>query len=252
VSSDDDAALPQGELAGEPLHFERLASWYRAVGGVPMSARDSVRGRVIVRRAGRHDTLKLAVPVRRRRSPRERLRTAPRFVAPPDSVLPRIRAERELVRRLKRHAHATARLWQAPFQRPKPGAITDPFGMERVFNGKLESRHLGVDFQGVIGDPVRASNRGIVMYAGPLYYSGNTIFLDHGDGVVTAYLHLSKELVAVGDTVDRGQVIGKVGATGRVTGPHLHWLAAYGSVTVDPFDLLSLDLEAPLGASRSP
>jgi murein DD-endopeptidase MepM/ murein hydrolase activator NlpD len=206
----------------------------------------------VIVRAGRHDTLTLALPVKRRRSRRERLRTAPRFVAPPDSVMPRIRVERELVGRLKRHAHATPRLWRAPFVRPKPGAVTDPFGVERVFNGTLQSRHLGVDFAGATGDPVQAANRGIVIYSGGLYYSGNTIFLDHGDGLVTAYLHLSKATVAVGDTVQRGQVIGLVGATGRVTGPHLHWLAAYGRVTIDPFDLLTLDLDAPFVVPRSP
>jgi hypothetical protein len=78
-----------------------------------------------------------------------------------------------------------------------------------------------------------------------LYYSGNTLFLDHGAGLITAYFHLSRTMRAVGDTVERGQVIGHVGATGRVTGPHLHWHAAYGTVSVDPLDLLTFDLAAP-------
>jgi murein DD-endopeptidase MepM/ murein hydrolase activator NlpD len=246
VRMEDTTTVVDGELADEPLHFERIGSWYRAVGGVPASARDSVRGRVIIARRGRHDTVSLSLPVARRRVRQERLRTAPRFVKPPDSLLPRIRAERVLVQRLKRQGHEVPRLWQAPFLRPRAGAITSPFGRERVFNGTLESRHLGVDFGGTTGDPVRATNRGIVTYAGALYYSGNTIFLDHGGGLVTAYLHLSRFLVSVGDTVDRGQIIGRVGATGRVTGPHLHWLAAYGSVTVDPLDLLTLDMDAQL------
>jgi murein DD-endopeptidase MepM/ murein hydrolase activator NlpD len=244
----DTAAVLHGELAGEPLHFERIAGWFRAVGGVPVSAQDSVGGRVIVARGHRRDTLRLTVPVGRRHAPRERLRTAPRFVAPPDSVMPRIEAERALVRRLKHRVHGTPRLWHASFLRPRLSAVTDPFGMERIFNGSLESRHMGVDFAGVTGAPVRAANRGVVMFSGNLYYSGNTIFLDHGGGLFTAYLHLSQFLVAPGDTVARGQVIGRVGATGRVTGPHLHWIAAYGNVTVDPLDLLSLDLDAPLSA----
>jgi murein DD-endopeptidase MepM/ murein hydrolase activator NlpD len=248
LDEQDTTAVLQGELAGEPLHFERIAGWFRALGGVPMGARDSVRGRVIVALRGRHDTLPVALPVGRRRAPRERLQTAPRFVAPPDSLLPRIEAERALVQRLKRQGHDLPRLWRAPFSRPRAGAVTSPFGMERIFNGTLESRHLGVDFDGARGDPVRAANTGVVMFAGPLYYSGNTIFLDHGGGLVTAYLHLSKFLASVGDTVTRGQLIGRVGATGRVTGPHLHWLAAYGNVTIDPLDLLTVDMNAPLQA----
>lgn len=245
----DSAAALSGELAGEPLHFERIAGWFRAVGGVPVSARDSVRGRVIVVHDGRHDTLVVELPVARRRAPSERLRTAPRFVAPPDSLLPRIRAERALVERLKREAHATSRLWHGRFARPRPGHITSAFGRQRIFNGTLQSRHLGVDFAGVRGAPVRAANRGVVVFSGALYYSGNTIFLDHGGGLMTAYLHLSRSLVSAGDTVARGQLIGRVGATGRVTGPHLHWLAAYGRVTIDPLDLLRLDLTAPFPAA---
>jgi len=96
---------------------------------------------------------------------------------------------------------------------------------------------------------VRATNRGVVTFVGDLYFSGMTVFLDHGAGLVTAYLHLSRALVAPGDTVARGQLIGRVGASGRVTGPHLHWLAAYGSVAVDPLDLLRLDLAAPFPAA---
>jgi murein DD-endopeptidase MepM/ murein hydrolase activator NlpD len=109
-----------------------------------------------------------------------------------------------------------------------------------LFNGTVLSRHLGVDFAGRRGTPVRAGNRGVVVFAGKLYYSGASIFLDHGVGLVTGYFHLSRTIGAVGDTVRRGQVIGYVGATGRVTGPHLHWVGSYGTVSVDPLDLLTL------------
>jgi murein DD-endopeptidase MepM/ murein hydrolase activator NlpD len=118
--------------------------------------------------------------------------------------------------------------------------------MRRIFNGKLRSRHLGVDFSGQRGDSVVATNRGVVAFVGDLYFSGTTVFLDHGAGLQTVYLHLSRVLVAPGDTVSAGQLIGAVGASGRVTGPHLHWSASYGSVAVDPLGLLELDLTAPL------
>jgi murein DD-endopeptidase MepM/ murein hydrolase activator NlpD len=105
---------------------------------------------------------------------------------------------------------------------------------------------LGADFSGALGDSVRAANRGVVVHAGELYYNGTTVFIDHGAGLLTGYLHLSRVLVAPGDTVTAGQVIGLVGATGRVTGPHLHWFASYGEITVDPMALLGLNLDDPL------
>jgi murein DD-endopeptidase MepM/ murein hydrolase activator NlpD len=119
--------------------------------------------------------------------------------------------------------------------------VTSEFGSGRVFNGRVTSRHLGVDFRGAVGEPVRAANRGVVALVDNFFLAGNVIYIDHGGGVVTSYFHLSKPLVAVGDTVTRGQQIGLVGSTGRVTGPHLHWAARYGTVTVNPLDLLSLD-----------
>ena len=106
-----------------------------------------------------------------------------------------------------------------------------------MFNGTLTSRHLGVDFRGATGEPIRAANRGVVALVDQFFLAGNVVYIDHGGGVVTGYFHLSKALVAAGDTVERGQEIGLVGATGRVTGPHLHWNARYGAVTVNPMDL---------------
>ena len=164
----------------------------------------------------------------------------------------RIRTERELVGEIKRRAHETPRLWREPFVRPRAAAVTGTFGVVRIFNGVVRSRHLGVDFAGERGAPVRATNRGVVAFVGDLYYSGKTIFIDHGAGLVTGYLHLSSALVAPGDTVACGQLIGRVGASGRVTGPHLHWLADYGNLSVDPLDLITVDLNAPLSFSPGP
>jgi hypothetical protein len=245
----DSVRVIGGELAGEPLHFDLDRGWFRAIGGVPLGAVKRLTARIVIERpGGALDTLTRRLPVGPRRTGSERLRTDPRFLQPPESLLPRIQAERVLVREIKRHAHDAPRLWQAAFVRPRPGPITSGFGTARIFNGRLHNRHLGVDFDGAVGDPVLATNRGVVAYAGALYYSGTTIFIDHGAGLLTAYLHLSSVLVAVGDTVAPGQLIGRVGASGRVTGPHLHWLADYGNVSVDPTDLLKIDLTAPLPA----
>ncbi|HEU5261672.1 MAG TPA: M23 family metallopeptidase [Gemmatimonadales bacterium] len=238
----DSVDAVQGELAGEPLHFERAADGFRAVGGVPLEAEASVPARVVIERAGgTSDTMMVALPVGPRRAPRERLRTAPEFVQPPESLAERIRAERELLEEVRSRAHATPRLWSEPFVRPRAALVTSGFGAARVFNGVVRSRHFGVDFAGQRGAPVRAANRGVVAFVADLYYSGTAVYLDHGAGIVTGYLHLSRALVIPGDTVARGQLIGHVGASGRVTGPHLHWLAGYGGVTVDPLDLLRIE-----------
>ena len=239
----ESATAVQGELAGEPLHFEADGGELRAVGAVPIDAHDSIAARVVFVRAGADsDTMIVWLPVARRRAPSERLHAAPDLVRPPDSVAERIRLEGELVQEVRQRAHDTPRLWQQPFLRPRTSAVRSVYGVSRVFNGVVRSRHLGVDFAGARGAPVRAANRGVVALVADLYLSGTTLLIDHGAGLVTGYLHLSRALVAPGDTVARGQLIGQVGASGRVTGPHLHWLAGYGHITVDPLDLLRLSL----------
>jgi len=137
-------------------------------------------------------------------------------------------------------SHETLRLWTKPFIHPRESRITSGFGRGREFNGTVTSRHMGTDFAGATGDPVRAANRGVVRIVGRFYLGGNVIYVDHGAGLTSAYLHLSRQLVAEGDTVHRGEVIGKVGATGRVTGPHLHLIVRYGRVTVDPLSLFAI------------
>ena len=235
----DSVTAVSGELAGEPLHFERFADGFGALGAVPFGAEDSATARVVMEHAdSTSDTVIVALPVGRRRVPRERLRVAPEYAEPPDSLTERIRLEQELVQEVRQRAHETPRLWWAPFVRPRAGAVTSVFGVARVFNKVLRSRHWGVDFAGQRGDPVRASNRGVVALVADLYFSGTTILIDHGAGLVTGYFHLSRVLVVPGDTIDVGQLIGLVGASGRVTRSHLHWFAAYGGITVDPLDLV--------------
>lgn len=245
----------QGTLAGEPLHFERAADGFHALGGVPFGG-DSVTARVVRSHAsGAIDTVTVALPVRRRRVPGERLRVAPEFARPPDSLMDRIHLEQELVDGVRDRAHETPRLWRETFVRPRPSVITSPFGVPRIFNGAVRSRHYGVDFEGLWGAPVHAANRGVVALVADLYYSGTTVLIDHGAGLVTGYFHLSRVLVVPGDTVERGQLLGRVGATGRVTRPHLHWWGTYGEVTVNPLDLLklggSLEWERP-GNAKAP
>ena len=123
---------------------------------------------------------------------------------------------------------------------PRSSRITSRFGAAREFNGEITSRHLGTDFAGQVGAPVRAPARGVVALVADFYLAGHALYLDHGGGLVTGYFHLSRTLVAPGDTVLPGQPVGEVGRSGRVTGPHLHWIARYGAINVDPMSLVEL------------
>jgi hypothetical protein len=227
-----------GTAAGEPLHFS-ADSVPESLAAIPIESGDSVT--VVVRCSSNgSDSLVTRVATASGNYPVERLRVAPAFGRPPDSATA-ARIERESNRAVgvARQAHTTPRLWNGPFAAPRDTRITSAFGGGREYNGTITSRHMGTDFAGATGTPVRATNRGVVRIVDAFFYGGNVIYVDHGAGLSTAYLHLSEQLVAAGDTVERGQVIGRVGATGRVTGPHLHFIVRYGSVTVDPLSLLS-------------
>ena len=244
--SESPATAVRGELGGEPLHFReiKLGQWH-AIGGIPADASGKILGYVIAELpSGKIDSMEFSVtlPVPRpgRGSPR-RLSVAPRFTQPLDSATEaRVARENARAREIGRRAHHTPRMWTGSFVRPRPSSITARFGSGRTFNRTLTSRHLGVDFAGKAGAPVLAANRGVVVLVDNFFLAGNVVYIDHGDGIVTGYFHLSRALVAEGDTIARGQEIGLVGATGRVTGPHLHWSARYGALTVNPMDLLTV------------
>jgi murein DD-endopeptidase MepM/ murein hydrolase activator NlpD len=141
--------------------------------------------------------------------------------------------------------------WSGRFQAPVNAPVSDVFGTRRVFNGQTKSVHQGLDYRVPPATPVAAVNRGIVLLAQPLYFEGDCIVLDHGQGLLTLYLHLSEIQVKAGDQVERGQVIGLSGATGRATGPHLHVAVRWQGVYLDPAALLRLPLPEST-AVRSP
>ena len=133
------------------------------------------------------------------------------------------------------------RYWSDEFQVPIPGTVGGRnFGHRRIFNGQARAPHSGADIRASTGTPILASNRGRVVLAKELFFSGNAVFLDHGLGVYSTYLHLSEIQVEPGKMVERGEIIGLAGATGRVTGPHLHWGVRVLDARVDPFTLLEL------------
>jgi len=134
------------------------------------------------------------------------------------------------------------REWSGSFTAPADAEISDVFDAERVFNGKTQSTHLGLDFRVPTGTPVAAMNDGTVLLARPLYFEGNFVVLDHGQGLLTLYLHLSDFKVKEGDQVKRGQIVGLSGGTGRATGPHLHVAVRWQGTYLDPQGLLRLRL----------
>lgn len=243
-SGGDPAVAVRGAMAGEQLHFVHAGDGaWRALGGVPVDATDSVVARVVVERAsGMLDSARAvaALPRPRPAAPPRRLAVATRFTQPLDSATQaRIADENRRATELGRSAHSTPPMWTRPFLQPRESRVTSRFGSGRSFNGTVRSRHLGVDFSGGTGAPVHAANRGVVALVDTFFLAGQVIYVDHGAGIVTGYFHLSDTMVSAGDIVERGQRIGSVGASGRVTGPHLHWSARYGSLAVNPLDLVA-------------
>jgi murein DD-endopeptidase MepM/ murein hydrolase activator NlpD len=242
----DDAGYvtPSGTMAGEPLHFVRAApGMWRAIGAIPVDANGSVAAVAVIRRANRTDTVhaSVTVPQPEPTRPPSQLAVSSRFTQPLDAATrARIDRENARAREVGRRAHSTPPMWTEPFLRPRDTRVTSGFGTGRMFNGRVSSRHLGVDFSGGVGAPVHAANRGVVALVDEFFLGGRVVYLDHGGGIVTGYLHLSETAVREGDVVERGQRIGAVGATGRVTGPHLHWNARYGALTVNPLELIEL------------
>ena len=134
------------------------------------------------------------------------------------------------------------RKWSGSFTAPADAAISDVFGSQRIFNDKTSSPHLGLDFRVPSGTPVAAMNDGTVLLGRPLYFEGNFVVIDHGQGLLTLYLHLSEFKVKEGDQVKRGQIIGLSGGTGRATGPHLHVAVRWQGTYLDPAVLMRLRL----------
>lgn len=169
--------------------------------------------------------------------PTRRLRVNPDLVHPPPEMEARVARETQHFRELWDHA-AAQRLWTAPFARPVPDPANSAFGTRSIYNGEPRPPHSGADFLSPTGRPVKAPNAGRVVLAGPQYFSGNTVIIDHGLGLFSLLAHLSEIDVKEGDSVAVGEIVGKVGATGRVTGPHLHWTVRLGNARVDPLSLL--------------
>ncbi len=170
-----------------------------------------------------------------------------RLTLPKDMVELTPENERRVEREQKRMAaiwpHENGRSWTGDFINPLEGEIITPFGVRRFINNTPKSPHTGIDVAGEQGDKIRAPNGGVVTLVDKQFFAGNAVVLDHGQGIYTMFFHLSKVLVKRGQKVNKGDVIALVGATGRATGPHLHWGVRIQGARVDPLELVHLKLE---------
>lgn len=173
-----------------------------------------------------------------KRFPTRRLQVAPEFVNPPAAELQRIRDEAQTLAVIFEKT-STPREWRGPFHLPVNVPANSSFGTRSVFNGEARSPHSGADFPASSGTPVAAPAPGVVVLAASQYFTGNTVVLDHGLGLYSVLAHLSVMSVNVGERVNAGQMVGRVGATGRVTSAHLHWSVRLSGARVDPLSLVA-------------
>lgn len=244
-------ALPSATLSGSwmghRLEFFRAADgggWF-ALAGVDVKAQPGPSALQITEkiRGGLTRDLSTTVNVLAGHYRTETITVAPRFVEPPASAVAEIEAEVALKDKVFT-ASAPQPLWNGDFRVPVSAAPTDSFGTRRTYNGTLAGVHNGMDFRAHTGTPIHASNSGVVVLARKLYFEGNCVAIDHGLGLYTISMHLSHIDVHEGEQVEKGQLLGLSGATGRVTGPHLHWSVRWQNAYLDPAKLLKLNLSS--------
>jgi len=189
-------------------------------------------------RAGRRELVLGKVQVSAGDFPEQSLSLPAKMVTPSKEDLARIKREQVVITQALGQFTAR-RFWSFPFLRPVPGEVTGAFGLQRILNGQPRAPHSGVDFEAALGDEVHAANQGRVILSGDFFFNGKSVFVDHGQGVITMYFHLSRIDVSSGQYIERGHVVGLVGATGRATGPHLHFGMKILDQTVDPMPLFT-------------
>ena len=219
-----------------PAYEDGSPRRWRAPVGIDLDTRPATYHAEI---AAGEDRTSYPLVVRARAFRTRHLTVNPDLVNPPAEALARIDAEARELSDIWAHGQPQ-RLWSGPFVRPVPDEANSAFGTRSVYNGEARSPHSGADFLSPEGRPVKAPNAGRIVLAGARYFTGNTVIVDHGLGMFSLFAHLSEMDVKAGDTVAAGDLVGKVGATGRVTGPHLHWTVRVNGARVDPLSLLDV------------
>ena len=235
-------AQAKATWADQSLYFWREGDSHLALLGVDLRRKASQIPLTVETKQGNGERIGCSTPVTIRDGNFvvQKITVQKKFVDLSAEDLERSRRETNQLLRIFRAATA-ARLWDGSFQLPVKGVQgSGSFGKRRVLNDQPRSPHSGEDFPAPSGTPVRAPQRGRIVLASDLFFSGKTIVLDHGLGLYTFYGHLESMSVDNGQVVKTGEVIGRVGATGRVTGPHLHWAARLNKARVNPLDLLTI------------
>jgi len=187
-------------------------------------------------RPNQRETVSGQIEVTATRFPEQRLSLAPSMVTPSKENLARIQREQAMIREALAVV-SPRKFWYFPFVRPVSGEVSSAFGLRRILNGQPRSPHRGIDFRAALGDDIQCASRGEVLLTGDFYFNGKSVFVDHGQGVITMYFHLSRIDVAERQHVERGQRLGQAGSTGRATGPHLHFGMNILGQSVDPMPL---------------
>lgn len=213
-------------------------STWRAMVGIDLDQRPGSYTLTVSATGAPAATARRDITVLARRFPRRILKVAPDYVNPPPELLARITAEAEFMRAAYEHTGGEP-MWRSGFTRPVSEPANSTFGTRSVFNGEPRSPHAGTDFLSPTGTPVHAPAGGRVAGARALFFTGNTVLIDHGLGVFSMLAHLSRIDVREGQVVSENDVVGLVGATGRVTGPHLHWALRIGTARVDALSALA-------------
>lgn len=218
--------------------YNVTANTWRVLMGIDLAVKPGHHDVVIETQPGGHKTSYRLV-VAPRSFPTRTLKVDPAFVTPPPEAAERIERESKELNQVWA-SPALEKMWQGAFTRPVPQPANSAFGSRSVFNGEPRSQHAGADFRSPAGTPIKAPNAGRVVIAGSRYFSGDTVVIDHGQGLFSLFAHLSETSVKQGDSVRKGEVIGQVGQTGRVTGPHLHWAVRLNGARIDPLSLLTV------------
>jgi murein DD-endopeptidase MepM/ murein hydrolase activator NlpD len=233
-----------GSWLGHSIVFDADAgkSWF-ALAGVSLETKP---GRYPLKlegqtRDGRHIMVERTFAVAAQKYPTVKLTVSKAYTAPSPEQLQVIKRDQEVKHKIFAET-SPEREWAGKFAAPVKAPISDVFGTRRVFNGVTKSVHQGLDYRVPPSTPVSAVNAGTVILARPLYFEGNCVVIDHGQGLLSLYLHLSELKVKEGDSVTRGEELGLSGATGRATGPHLHLAVRWQGTYLDPAALLKLSL----------
>lgn len=227
-------------FGGRATGFALTDGRWRAVVGIDLEQKPGAyTARIDVLRSSGTVRVTRSIVVKPKVFPTRTLTVSPEFVNPPVSQRDRIAADSAFLKRIFA-ASAPTRLWTQSFTRPVPDPANSRFGSRSIFNGEPRNPHGGADFASPLGRPVKAPNGGAVVAARELFFAGNVVILDHGLGMFSMLAHLSRIDVEEGEEVKTGEVVGLVGATGRVTGPHLHWSLTVAGARVDPLSALVL------------